>query len=364
MPRKIVQSDPEPTPPELAPAFPQNDPQNYPLDPHHATGYLLRPPAIPEAASATILSPASTPQRERVEHGAAALVSLGFAASLAPHALTRGPLYFAGTTQQRLDDLHAAFADESTQLLLATRGGYGSNHLLDGLDLSLLAAHPKPFFAYSDLTALQIALFHAIGLPSFHGPMLSPDFARPDGVHLPSLRAALSGTPYSVGPAEGLRLLRNGDSPHPVRGTLYGGCLSILTALIGTPWEPAPPRGSILFLEDVSARPYQIHRMLWQLLQASLLDDVRAIVFGQMLDCTSPGAPADLLEAAILSALEDFPGPIAIGLRSGHVSGPNVTLTLGVAAELRPGLHPTLHLLEPAVQSAPAQPDPHVPTAS
>jgi muramoyltetrapeptide carboxypeptidase len=69
-----------------------------------------------------------------------------------------------------------------------------------------------------------------------------------------------------------------------------------------------------------------------------------------MLDCVSPGAPAELLEAAILSALEDFPGPIAIGLRSGHVSGPNVTLTLGVAAELRPEPHPTLHLLEPAVQ--------------
>ncbi len=328
---------------------PEPDPApEYPLDPHWGAKHRL-PPAAPAGATAAILSPASTPQAERVERGMAALASLDFAATLAPHALTRGPLYFAGTVQQRLDDLHAAFANEDVHVLFATRGGYGANHLLDGLDLNRIAAHPKPFFGYSDLTALQIALQHAIGLPSFHGPMISPDFARPDGVHLASLRAALAGDTYSVGPAEGLRLLRPGNHAHPVRGTLYGGCLSILTALIGTPWEPAPPRGAILFLEDVSARPYQVHRMLWQLRQADLLDEVSAIVFGEMLDCASPGAPTDLLESSILSALEDFGGPIAFGLRSGHVSGPNVTLTLGVAAELRPGAHPTLHLLEPAV---------------
>ncbi len=324
----------------------------YPLDPHHADGRLLLPPGVSPSARAVIVSPASTPRPDRVESGIAALAALGHSATVAPHALTRGPLYFAGTPQQRLADLHAAFADPDAEMIFATRGGYGSNHLLDGLDLDLIAAHPRPFFAYSDLTAIHLALYHALGLPGFHGPMISPDFARENGVHLPSFRAALSGTPYAVGTDEGLRMLREGDSPHPVRGMLYGGCLSILTALLGTPWEPAPPRGSILFLEDVSARPYQVHRMLWQLRHAELLDHVRAIVFGQMLDCVSPGAPTDLLHAAILSALEDFPGPIAIGLRSGHVSGPNVTLTLGVEAEFRPGANPVLHLLSPAVQPA------------
>ena len=322
----------------------------FPLDPHHAHSRLLLPPCVSASARAVILSPASTPRQDRVTSGIAALAALGYSTTVAPHALTRGPLYFAGTPQQRLDDFHAAFTDPDSELIFATRGGYGSNHLLDGLDIDLIAAHPRPFFAYSDLTAVHLALYHAIGLPGFHGPMISPDFAREDGIHLPSFHAALTGTPYSVGTDEGLRMLREGDSPYPVRGTLYGGCLSILNALLGTPWEPAPPRGSILFLEDVSARPYQVHRMLWQLRQAELLDHVRAIVFGEMLDCASPGAPANLLEASILSALEDFPGPIAIGLRSGHVSGPNVTLTLGVQAEFRPGASPTLHLLEPAVQ--------------
>ena len=340
MRRKLPESESD-----LAPAFP--------LDPHHDADRRTLPTAVLSPAQAILLSPASTPRADRVEAGIQTLSTLGFTARCAPHSLTRGPLYFAGTPQQRLADLHAAFEDESSLLLVCTRGGYGSNHLLEGLEIERIAAHPKPLFAYSDLTAVQLALFHAIGLPSFHGPMLSPDFAREQGVHLPSLQAALAGTPYSVGAAEGLRMLREGNSPHPVRGTLYGGCLSILTALIGTPWEPAPPRNTILFLEDVAARPYQVHRMLWQLRNADLFDNVRAIVFGEMMDCVSPGASVELLDEAILSALEDFPGPIAIGLRSGHVSGPNVTLTLGVSAEFRPGREPVLHLLEPAVQPTP-----------
>jgi muramoyltetrapeptide carboxypeptidase len=147
-------------------------------------------------------------------------------------------------------------------------------------------------------------------------------------VHLPSLRAALTGQPYSLGAAEGLRTLHPGRTS----GTLYGGCLSILVSLLGTAYEPQT-EGKLLFLEDTGAKPYQIDRMLWQLRQAGKLEGVRGIVFGEMLDCVSPGAAPELLEEVILRAFEDFTGPIAIGLRSGHVSRQNVTLTLGVEAE-------------------------------
>ena len=262
--------------------------------------------------------------------------------------LTRGPLYFAGTTEQRLLDFHAAFADDTVRVVFATRGGYGSNYLLEDLDMDVLGDHPKPFFCYSDMTALQITLLDTLNLPAFHGPMVSPDFGREDGVHLPSLLAALSGEPYKVGKAEGLRLLRAGTDAAPVRGVLYGGCLSILTALLGTAYEPQT-EGKLLFLEDVSAKPFQIDRMLWQLKQSEKLDGVKGIIFGEMLDCISPGARPELLEEVILNALDDFEGPIMIGLRSGHVSRSNVTLTLGVEAELISMPDPELRLLEPAV---------------
>ena len=308
----------------------------------------LRPPAVFPGAGISVIAPASFALPDRVERGLRSLNALGFDARLGACALERGPLYFAGTDAERLADLHAAFADENTSVVACLRGGYGSNYLLDGLDLELIRNHPKPFFAYSDLTGMQLRLLDQLGLPAFHGPMVAADFSRQDGVHLASLRAALAGEPYSVGAAEGLRVLKFGPLQSPARGVLYGGCLSILVSLLGTPYEPQT-EGKLLFLEDTGAKPYQIDRMLWQLRQAGKLDGVRGIVFGEMLDCASPGAARELLDEVILSVFEDFDGPIAIGLRSGHVSRQNVTLTFGVEAELRTMSESELHLLEPAV---------------
>lgn len=276
----------------------------------------------------------------------AALAALGFASHFGAYARERRPLYFAGTRDQRLSDFHAAFADQSASAVMCLRGGYGSNYLLDGLDLDAIAAHPKPLFAYSDLTGVQLHLLDKLGLPAFHGPMVAADFYLADGVHLNSFYAALAGETYTLGAAEGLRTLQ----PGLARGTLYGGCLSILVALLGTPWEPKT-QGTLLFLEDIGAKPYQVDRMLWQLRRAGKLDSVSGVIFGEMVDCVSPDAAPDLLEQAILSALDGFPGPIAIGLRSGHVSRQNVTLTFGVEAELAADKNPKLQLLEPAVKS-------------
>lgn len=299
---------------------------------------------VVRGAGVSVVAPASFARPERIEGGVERLRTLGFAPRFSEHALARGPLFFAGTLAQRLADLHAAFADPETSMAMCLRGGYGSNYLLDELDTELIRKHPKPFFAYSDLTGVQLHLLDQLGLPAFHGPMLAADFYLEDGVHLPSFQAALAGEPYSVGPAEGLRVLKSGTA----RGTLYGGCLSILVSLLGTPYEPRT-EGKLLFLEDTGAKPYQIDRMLWQLRHAGKLAGVRGIVFGEMLDCASPGAAPDLLEKVILNVFQDFEGPIAMGLRSGHVSRQNVTLTFGVEAECNVNEEAQLHLLEPVV---------------
>jgi muramoyltetrapeptide carboxypeptidase len=305
---------------------------------------LLKPSAVPHDALVAVVSPASTPQADRVERGLESLRSLGYAPQAADHVLTRGPLYFAGTPEMRLRDLHHAFAEDEVRAFFPSRGGYGSNYLLDGLDLDLITESAKPFFGYSDLTAPQLWLLDQVQLPVFHGPMVAADFSREDGVHLPSLQAALGGQLYSVGTSEGLRTLHPGRA----RGTLYGGCLSILVALLGTPYEPHT-EGKLLFLEDFNAKPYQVDRMLWQLRQAGKLDGVKGIVFGEMLECHSTGAPPELLDEVILRVFHDFQGPIAIGLRSGHVTRSNVTLTFGVDAELIAANQAELSLLQPAV---------------
>ena len=283
---------------------------------------------------------------ERVELGLEKLRQLGFSPKLGGNTQSRGPLFFAGSVEDRLADLHAAFANPETSFVAAVRGGYRSNYLLDGIDLKVIEQNSKPFLAYSDMTGLQCYLLDKLGLPAFHGPMVAADFYLENGVHLESFQAAIAGRPYTLGRAEGLRTLKGGRA----RGTLYGGCLSILVAMIGTLWEPQT-EGKLLFLEDVGAKPYQVDRMLWHLRQAGKLDGIRGIIFGEMLDCASPGAPDDLLENAILSSLAGLDVPIVLGLRSGHVSRQNVTLTFGVEAELQAGDEAQLALLEPAVKS-------------
>jgi muramoyltetrapeptide carboxypeptidase len=307
---------------------------------------LLALDPIASDAGVSVISPASFAMPERVDRGLERLRQLGFSPRREANAQMRGPLFFAGQPHQRLADFHDAFADPETSIVAAVRGGYGSNYMLDGVDLTLVRQHPKPFFAYSDMTGLQLHLLDQIGLPAFHGPMVAADFYLDDGVHLGSFQSALAGRPYSVDGAEGLRTLRPGTA----RGILYGGCLSILAALIGTPWEPAT-ENKLLFIEDVGVKPYQVDRMLWQLHHAGKFNGVRGVIFGEMLDCNSPGAPPDLLENAILSALQGLDIPIAFGLRSGHVSRNNVTLIFGIEAEIQAGEETRLTLIEPAIKS-------------
>ncbi len=296
---------------------------------------LLKVGKIGPGSAVSVIAPASYPAEERLAAGLASLHEFGLTGVPGSFTNSRGPAYFAGSHGGRLADFHAAFAAE-TVAILAVRGGYGSNYLLSGLDLEVVRKNPKPFFAYSDLTGIQLHLLDRIGLPAFHGPMVAADFGVENGVHAASFLATVSGELYGVGIAEGLRVLRGGNAD----GILYGGCLSIITAMLGTPYEPET-EGKLLFLEDVGSKPYQVDRMLWQLRAAGKLRGVKAIVFGEMLDCVPPGSgervgstEGGALEEVVLRCLDDFAGPIAIGLRSGHVTRQNVTLTFGVRARL------------------------------
>lgn len=314
---------------------------------------LIKPKALREGATVAIVSPASAARPDRIHAGITHLERLGYIPRLFPHTLASGPLYYAGTLTQRLADLHAAFADPSIDAILCTRGGWGSAELLPHLDPALIAAHPKPFIGYSDHTSLHVFLQQQCNLVTFHGPMCAADFSRDTGPHLPSWRSALhissAPGPWTLTPTEGLRTLRPGRA----EGTLTGGCIAIYAEALGTPYTPRITRPTILFLEDIHTKPYQWDRLLLHIRYADLLEYVTGIVFGDMSQCVPPNDPTQqhLLEQAILHALRDFTGPIAIGLRSGHVDHANVTLPFGVAAhlDLTQPAHPQFHILEPAV---------------
>jgi muramoyltetrapeptide carboxypeptidase len=302
-------------------------------------------PAVRRGSRVAVISPASYPQPDRLAKGVEALGRLGYLPSVGRQALSKANHYFAGSAQARLDDLHAAFLDPATGAIFCSRGGYGSNYLLAGLDLGLVREHPKPFIAHSDMTCIQTWLLDQIGLVSFHGPMVAGDFAAPDGVDEPSLLAALGGERFFLGEASGLRTL----IPGKATGILYGGCLTLLAASLGTPYAPRT-EGKLLFLEDRDVKPYQLDRLLRQMILAGKFAGVTGIIFGEMLDCVAPGQKNSILDEVILRVLDWFQGPIAISLRSGHASRRNVTLAFGIQVELDLVRAPLLSFLERATE--------------
>lgn len=310
----------------------------------------VKPSALRTGATLAVLSPASTPRRDEVEAGMDCLRGLGYKTLRMPNALKPGPLYYAGTVEQRVGDLHAAFADPKVDGIVCTRGGWGSAELLPHVDAALVRANPKVFVGYSDHTSLHNWLAREAGLVTFYGPMVASDFARAEGFDAASWRRAMEGDAgWSLTASDGLRVLRAGVA----EGTLAGGCLSLYAEALGTPYAALPASADapgILFLEDVGVKPYQWDRMLLHLRYAGMLEHVRGIVFGDMRQCVAPEEEV-WLEAAILHALDDFSGPIAIGLRCGHVDGANVTLPLGVRVrlELSEQGNPRVDFLEAAV---------------
>jgi muramoyltetrapeptide carboxypeptidase len=280
---------------------------------------------LKKGSRVAVVSPASAARAELVERGCEHLRAFGYEPLVMPHALTRGPLYYAGTVEERLVDLHAAFTDKSIDGILCTRGGWGSAELLPLLDAALVGTNSKVFVGYSDHTSLHAWLWNECGMRTFYAPMVAADWSRQDGVDERTWRAAIQGDGvWSVDSADGLRVIREGEA----EGRLLGGCISILEAGLGTPWSLRITEPCVLFLEDIGVKPYQWDRMLQHLQFAGLMKNVRGVVLGDMSACVEP-SEMELLEAACRHALRDFDGPVAIGLRSGHVQGSNRTVPLG-----------------------------------
>lgn len=308
----------------------------------------LLPPALRSGDRVGIVAPASSFNRERFDAGCEALRKMGYKPVFDDSIFDRD-LYLAGSAERRVRELEQMFMRDDLKAVICVRGGYGSNYLLPMLDIKKIAAHPKIFVGYSDLTTMMNWFGDAAGLVTFHGPMVAADFNRPDGVHLESWHAAVerkgewrldfpAGSP--------VKALTNGAA----EGKLCGGCLSILVASLGTPWE-IQTDGTILFIEDVSTKPYQIDRMLMHLKLAGKFAGVRGIIFGEMLDCAPPPGQDYTLQEIVMRIIGDLQIPVAYGLPSGHVSGQNITLPIGVKVRLNAGASGvSLEALQPATQ--------------
>lgn len=311
----------------------------------------VKPPALQPGDTVGIIAPASNIQRPLLEAGCEALRRVGYN-PVYNDSIFDQDLYFAGSVQRRIRELEEMFVRDDVRAIFCARGGYGTNYLLSKLDPQKIVPNPKIFVGYSDITTLLTCFADSAGFVTFHGPMVTKDFVLADGVDLVSWEAALTGVAQwslELGPDCGLKPLRDGKA----EGILYGGCLSMLVASLGTPHE-IRTNGTILFLEDIAAKPYQIDRMLMQLKLAGKLNDVRGIIFGEMVDCVQSPNQGYSLEEVIMRVLDELEIPIAFGLRSGHVTRGNITLPIGVRASLEvTGSAVGIEILEPATIAAP-----------
>ncbi len=292
---------------------------------------LVKPPPLRPGDTVGIVAPASNVNRIDLDKGCDGLRQAGYRPFYFDSILEQD-MYFAGSVDRRARELETMFSREDVRAIICARGGYGANYLLESIDLKIIQSHPKIFVGYSDVTAFLTYFSDAAGLVTFHGPMVAKDWAHGDGVDMPSWHAALSGTAaweLASDAASGVIGLAEGFG----EGILYGGCLSILVASLGTPYE-IKTVGKILFLEDVAEKPYKIDRMLMQLKLAGKLQGVRGIVFGEMRDCLQNQNQSYTLQQVVMRIVGDLGIPVAYGLPSGHVTAANITLPIGVRAAL------------------------------
>ncbi len=313
-----------------------------------------RPPRpLARGGTVAVIAPASGYDPGEYVGGVARLRDLGFRVR---EGRRRHPPVgsTAGSRQERLDELHAAFSDDTVDAVIAVRGGYGVMHLLPGIDWELLAAHPRPLVGLSDLTPLLNAAADRAGLVTVHGPMVVGLGGRTDDASVERLVSLLT---VDAPPPP---LAADGDvdawcvSPGRARGRLCGGNLALIAATTGTPFA-LRTEGRIVLLEEVGEAPYRIDRALTQLRLAGTLDGCAGIAFGEMVRCGDDGAGTSPVREVVRDVLSDLPVPVVWGLPFGH-GARNHAFPIGALAEIDASAG-RLTFLEPAVSDGPGRED-------
>ena len=318
------------------------------------SGGILKPQALKHGNNIGIIAPGTAVSDPTDIQKAYEIIEyLGLKGVLGEHVL-EGNGYKSRTVDERLDDMHSMFSDSSISGVFCIRGGYGSGQLLDGLDYKLIKNNPKIFLGYSDITALHSAIMKETSLVTFHGPVLLSGFSEFTMNHLQ--RVLFDNTPVGIisNPESGNGVREtypiNEITPGIARGRLVGGNLSLISSLMGTPYE-IETKNRILFIEDVGEEPYRIDRMLTQLRLAGKLN-ANGIIFGLCAGCNSSGLkPSRVWDYSLGEVLENILGnlgiPVFYGLTIGHTTD-QLTLPYNVEVEMDASKG-TLNILEAAV---------------
>jgi muramoyltetrapeptide carboxypeptidase len=311
-----------------------------------STGPVRKAKALRKGAKVAVFAPASGAEQIEVTAGLAELRRLGY--EFTPVQLPGTEGYFAGSITARLDGFLKAMRHPEIAGLIALRGGYGANYLLD-TDLAAELQTPKCVVGFSDLTTLLTYLWQECGWVTFHGPMVAAGLNRgADDSHgydeesfVQAVTNARSG--WTLGLAGQSLVEGQGE------GRVLGGCLTLLQTTLGTPWEIATD-GAILVLEDRGMRPYQVDRALMHLKQAGKLRGVRGIVLGEFPDCEAAANGSPSVREVCERILRPLGVPMVFGAAVGHTRRAMLTVPLGVKGKLVARGEGKLEVLEAAVE--------------
>ena len=306
---------------------------------------LRKPKALAAGSRLGVFAPASPANSVDMIAGLAELKRQGF--QVVSNQDSQADGYFAGPPLERMNSFVAGVNSAEIDGLMALRGGYGSSYLLD-FELEKNLGQQKSVVGFSDLTTLQIYLWQQCGWVTFYGPMVAAGMnagaGAPKGYDEGSFLQAVRKT-------EGgwkLRLKAEPVLAGQSLGRVLGGCMTLLEATIGTPWE-LDTRDAILILEDRAMKPYQVDRVLMHLKHAGKFKDVRGIVLGEFPDGGPAVAGAPRVREVCARILRPLGVPIVFGAPVGHTPRPMLTIPLGIQARLDAEGEGTLEFLEPAV---------------
>jgi muramoyltetrapeptide carboxypeptidase len=287
---------------------------------------------MPEPGVVGVWGPSGRVDEKSLAKGVAYLRDLGHRV-VVPGGTTHEWRYFAGTDDERVAGLHALLDDPSVDMVMAARGGYGLTRLLHRIDWNRVAASGKAFVGFSDFTAFNMAALACANLVTFHGPMLAVDFGRdedPDTFAQQHFWMAVGKPSHRIDDIEAA----HGYDARRIDGTLWGGNLSLLAHLVGTPYFPAIDDG-ILYVEEIAEEPYAVERLFMQLLHAGVLGRQRAVLLGDFADCTpnNPHRYPYCMEEVVETLRLALPVPVLTNLPFGHVAR-KVTLPFGAPGTL------------------------------
>lgn len=291
----------------------------------------LKPPALRPGDTIGIIAPAGPVNKKKLERGIRYLAAEQFKVVVGKNVYHKWG-YLAGTDQERADDINAMFADKRVKAIFCARGGYGTTRLLDYLDYDLIRKNPKILMGFSDITALELAIWHKARLVSYYGPMVAIDFwSKRVPFTIRNVWKVLQGTvsvPYTFERMSTWHIYKKGRA----RGLLLGGCLSLIYPLIGTEYLP-DFKGALLFIEDVNEDPYQIDKTFHQWKHTGILESLGGLIIGKMTRCTARKPPTLVLDEVIRDIVPYIPGPVVANVDFGHTPG-KLTIPNGVRGEI------------------------------